>query len=155
MNMNSISRLVGGCSELMKAQCNSRRGVASAKLITVLIKAKYLICYVLSCTKKYKVSWYLQSIFITPLDNRCKCVSYHTYILYQNIKYQISNTLFGRCLLCFSFLVFFCLFCLFLFLSFCLLSFCLDITLIKCLKGSEVSKVTLCVKILKWRSLSD
>ena len=46
VNMNSISRLLGGCSELMKAQCNSRRGVASAKLITALIKAKYLIWYV-------------------------------------------------------------------------------------------------------------
>ena len=33
-------------------------------------------------------------------------------------------------------------------------SFSLDITPVKCLKGSQVSKVTLCVKIQKWRSVT-
>ena len=53
-------------------------------------------------------------------------------------------------------------FCLFVFLSFCLfdfLSFCLFVFFVflsgnhadQMSEGSEVSKVTLCVKILKWR----
>ena len=61
----------------------------------------------------------------------------------------ILNTLSGLCLL---------YFCLFFFLSFCLFvfsSFCLFIALmIKCLKGSQVSRVTLCAEILKWQWVS-
>ena len=55
----------------------------------------------------------------------------------------------------------FCLFCLFVFLSFCLfvfLYFCLLVFLSRhhvdqMSEGCQVSKVTICVKILKWHSL--
>ena len=86
----------------------------------------------------------------------------------------ILNSLFGLCLSFFclfillsfslfdSFCLFvflsFCIFYLFVFLPFCLfvflsfLSFCLDITMSE---GSQISKVTLCVKIQKWHWVSQ
>ena len=96
-------------------------------------------------------------------------ISEHPVLFQNNARVQncpvvtISNTLFGLCLsfwpfsfcifVFLSFFVFFVFlsFCLFVFLSFCLFVFLSYITLIKCLKGSQVSKVTLCVKILKWQ----
>ena len=79
-----------------------------------------------------------------------------------NIKLSFCSLSF--CLLVFlSFCIFvFSSFCLFVFLSFCLfvfLSFCLSVFLSRhhsdqMSEGSEVSKVTLCVKVLKWHPLS-
>ena len=79
----------------------------------------------------------------------------------------ILSSLFGLCLS--SFCLFVVLpssllsFCLFVFLSFCLfvfLSFCLYVFLSRhhsdeMSEGLEVSKVTICVKILKWHPVTD
>ena len=79
----------------------------------------------------------------------------------------ILSSLFGLCLSSFCLFVFLPLsllsFCLFVFLSFCLfvfLSFCLYVFLSRhhsdeMSEGLEVSKVTICVKILKWHPVID
>ena len=60
----------------------------------------------------------------------------------------------GLVFLCFCVFVFLC-FCLFVFLSFCLMVFLSGHHADQISEGSEVSKVTLCVKILKWRWVSQ
>ena len=79
----------------------------------------------------------------------------------------ILSSLFGLCLSSFCLFVFLpsslLSFCLFVFLSFCLfvfLSFCLYVFLSRhhsdeMSEGLEVSKVTICVKILKWHPVID
>ena len=57
-------------------------------------------------------------------------------------------------LLSFTLFVFYS-FCLLLFLSFCLLLFLSKHYSDQLSKGPQVSKVTLCVQILKWRSVSE
>ena len=93
--------------------------------------------------------------------------------LFVNLSFVLSSfCLIFCCLFCpFYLLCFLCLFvflslCLFVFLPFCnfvilffclfdLLSFRLFVTLIKVSEGSQVSKGTICVKILKWLSLTE
>ena len=75
----------------------------------------------------------------------------------------ILNYLFGLCLLSFSLYVFlsFCLFvfmsffCLFVFYVFLSFSFFVDLSADQVSEGSQVSNVTLCVKIQKWHSVTD
>ena len=62
---------------------------------------------------------------------------------------MISNCHFGLCLSVFL------PFCTFVFLFFCLFVFSSRHSSDQMSEGSQVSKVTLCVKILKWRSVTD